>query len=281
MSLVIRVLALALIVVGLGTPRAARACSVPAPCRPLQMIPPDGSTIPANATEFVVLLGDAVVDESFAPRLRDSSGRELGFDVEIASVGAGVVRLRLLEPLLEGTEYRVEGLPASTSCGLSTAIVSRFLVGPPAPLPSGAGVLRVGEQSVRNVPFGCGEEFDEGFAELVYAADPSLAPWRPLAIAQVIVDGTPETLFSSLDAAQRVAADCDGEFARVRTVSLVVVAGAFRDDTRAVDIDLTCNAFAGCTVGSARRSRSRTPARGAALLMLAVSVFAVIRKNRR
>jgi len=267
----------------LADPPAARACSPVAICREPHLLPADGATIPANATELVVLLGDASIDGAFAPRVRSGGGVEVALVVEDAAIlGPGVVRLRLRDPLIEGMEYRVDGLPSSTFCGPTSAVSSRFFVGPAAPLPSGAGAVQLGQQSVREVPSGCGDTIDESFAELRYVADDSFAPWRPLAIVQVIADGEPQGLFRPLDAPLEIAADCDGDVATARSVSLaVVVAGALRDDTAPREVDLSCAAFEGCAVISVRRPRRATPSSLAMLSGTALLALASARRRLR
>jgi len=267
----------------LADPPAARACSTVPICREPQLLPADGATIPANATELVVLLGDASIDGAFAPRVRSASGVEVALVVDDAAIlGPLVVRLRLRDALIEGMEYRVDGLPSSTFCGPTAAVSSRFFVGPAAPLPSGRGAVQLGEQSVREVSSGCGDTTDESFAQLRYVADDAFAPWRPLAIAQVIADGEAQGAFRPLEAELEISADCDGDFATARSVSLaVVVAGALRDDTAPREVDLSCSAFEGCAAVSARTPRRTTPSSIALLSCAALLAVALGRRLRR
>lgn len=281
-----RLRALALVVVlgvAFAVPRTARACDPAFECTQPLVLPVDGSTIPANATELLVLLRGGSLGESSAARLVAADGSEIALTAVFPSFpGPGIARLHVVGLLVEGATYRVEGLALLDACGLAAPPSVRFLVGPPAAPPTGAGSLRVGEQGIREAGGGCGDTFDESVADLSYAEDPSIAPWRALAFGELIVDGSSLGGVGPLVSSWRAARSCEDDDATTRTASLVVtVAGVSRDETNAVDFDLGCSSFEGCSVARTRRAPRPTPTPGALFVVFAAGVCAVARRSRR
>lgn len=281
----VRTLALLFVLAGVfAVPRAARACDPAFVCARPILLPNDGSTVPANASELLVnLLGGSVDLSAGGTVLAASDGSELGIVAELAPwLGVGILRLRLDGPLLEGETYRFGPLPGADSCGAPIELSSTFSVGPAAPLPTSAGMLRVGAVRVQTAASACGGDFDESLADFVYLPDPSVQPWRDLALTELIVDGGSAGGVRALVRPLRAEAVCEGDFAIVRAVSLaLIVAGAPRLETNSLDVDFSCNNFEGCSIADARRSRAATPTRGAASLLVVVGLLVAYRRRRR
>lgn len=269
--------------IGLALPREAHACRPAIPgggCKAPLVLPADGSTIPANATQLVALLRGGSLDTSSVPHLIGSDGTDLPLGPLSIPSRLGIVRMPV-SGLVVGVSYRLEGLTLSDSCGMPAPMSVEFVVGPPAEQPTNVGTLSIREQGVREVDAACGDAFDESFAELAYVEDPSLAPWRALTFVEFIVNASPIDI-GLPTTPWRLSANCDDDSATVRTASLgVTVAGLPRMETNAVDVDLACDSFAGCGVSRTSRAPMRAPGRGAALLAIAVGFVVLARRSRR
>jgi hypothetical protein len=213
------------------------------------LLPGEGETIPENASELVLLAGDAWPIDTASVRLFDSAGASVPVAVEQALyLGPRVYRIRLLTPLRAGVRYRLVG-PSGCS---GTPVTSSFLVGPPAPRPT-----RVGALARRSVQYDrrrdvCGTQFYTAtVATFVHEPPPDLVPWLPLTYGELLVDGD-SWLGEFAPVAGRtyeLSARCDGDEARNRVVELVVtVAGELRDVTPPTVAPLACDAFVGCSV---------------------------------
>jgi hypothetical protein len=273
----------------LALPDRASACSPPPLvwCTAPAVLPVAGSTIPANATGLVVLMGSGSLVLTGYPILSGSDGSTISIAPErFPALGDYVAYLRALSPLVEGVEYRLEGLSATNPCDpSSTLLETSFLAGPRAALPEHAGALRVSESHIVPGDSAC-DSVDSSVAQFGYVQDPALLPWRPLAVAQLLADGSAYGMLQALDpsygATWNLSAACDDVPATVRTVSLsVVVPGVFSGETSALEHDLSCNTFEGCSVSDVRRSHHRGPTRGAVLLTLVVGGCALARRRRR
>jgi hypothetical protein len=269
-------------------PQRALACSPPSPeywCTVPTVLPVAGSTIPANAGAIYVLMGGGSLALTDYPALTGSDGSTISLSPEaIPSLGDSVARLRLLAPLVEGVEYRLSGLAATGPCGpAAEPLETSFYVGPPAAVPTHPGVFSVVESHV--VAGGSCTASDQSDASFGYVDDPALLPWRALAVARLITDGSAPDGFLSLDRHYGVTWDlsvsCETPLATVRTVSLaVVVPDVFSGETNQVELDMSCNTFESCSVGDSRRPHDRGPTRGTTLLVLAVGFAALWRARR-
>lgn len=279
-SLLRALAAFGVVSVGLALPRPARACDPPVwVCREALVLPADGSTIPANAQDLIVVPRLSESGSWEGVHLTASDGTTIPLTWGDASLlGSGARSLHLEGRLVPGEAYRIDGV--TTGCPTPVPLVSMFFAGPPASRPTSIGALRVVEQAIRETV--CGPVFDESFAEFEYTEDPSMAPWRALSFARLNVDGNPFGDALPLTPSWRLAANCDLDGAKAHRVAVnVSVAGGIRDITNILDVDLGCNQFVGCAIGGERRRPDATPARGALFFALGVGSVALGRRFRR
>jgi hypothetical protein len=241
----------------LGAASPARACDPAVPCRPATLLPGDGETIPANASELVLLAGDSWPVDTHAVRLLGPDGADVPVSVEEALfLGPGVYRIRLLAPLRAGGRYQLLG---PRGCG-GPPSSSTFQVGPFAPRPTSVGTLVRESLAYDRRTSPCDTEARTfTVARYRHVAPPDLQPWLPLAYGEVFLDGVVEPGGPRALAGRtfEVAASCDGGQATDRAVELeLTVAGELRGATPTVTAPLACDAFVGCSAGGAVRRRA-------------------------
>lgn len=135
--------------------------------------PAPNGPVPANAPGFFVVNFETF--DAGAPLTRLDGG------AVATERSAGLVRP--LDPLVPGDQYALH-----QAC-FGQVVEQPFTVGPPEPLPTKTGTLKVASRGVHRITVDCFEEIDAAVVQFAFTPDPGLAPWVTVLSWTLEIDG--------------------------------------------------------------------------------------------